>query len=548
MNNLLEKYGHLSVALFSALFFIPFLGDVHLFDWDEINFAESAREMLVTGDYFRVHINYQPFWEKPPLFFWLQAASMKMFGINEFSARFPNAVCGMISLVSIYHIGRKHFGAELGMWWVLFMMGSFTPFLYFKSGIIDPWFNLFIFATLYQLYLASVSEDQDYKSKRFLLAGILCGLAVLTKGPVALLVLSLCVVCWAVANGFRLFFSMRLFLLAAIPFALISSLWVMAEVGKNGVSVIYDFILYQIDLFRNPVAGHGQPFWYHWVVLLLGCFPASIFALRGFVVKASHENTSQIQFKLWMKILFWVVLILFSIVKTKIVHYSSLCYFPLTFLAAYAVNTQLKSLRKFNLWTIIGILIIGLLLSAALTVVTLIEYIKDELTQLLKDPFAIASLQIESPWVGYEFILGMVFFFIVLTSVILLFQNRGSTPLYMLLGFNAVFITIYLKLVVPKIEAYSQGPAIGFYESLQGKPVYVESIGHKSYAQYFYTKSKPHTNPNYKDANWLLAGDIDKPAYFVMKVQHAPEYLKTFPYLKEVQHKGGFVLIERMPY
>ena len=61
------------ITVVSAVVFLPFLGNVHLFDWDEINFAESAREMLVSGDYFRVQVGFRPFWEKPPLFFWLQA-------------------------------------------------------------------------------------------------------------------------------------------------------------------------------------------------------------------------------------------------------------------------------------------------------------------------------------------------------------------------------------------------------------------------------------------------------------------------------------------
>ena len=54
------------VAL-GIMFFLPFLDAVHLFDWDEINFAEAAREMLLTGNYSSVTINYEPFWEKPPL-------------------------------------------------------------------------------------------------------------------------------------------------------------------------------------------------------------------------------------------------------------------------------------------------------------------------------------------------------------------------------------------------------------------------------------------------------------------------------------------------
>jgi len=80
--------------LFSFIFYFSFLGRVHLFDWDEINFAESAREMLVTGNFTQVQINYQPFWEKPPLFFWLQALSMQIFGVNEWRLVFPMPFLG----------------------------------------------------------------------------------------------------------------------------------------------------------------------------------------------------------------------------------------------------------------------------------------------------------------------------------------------------------------------------------------------------------------------------------------------------------------------
>jgi 4-amino-4-deoxy-L-arabinose transferase-like glycosyltransferase len=75
---------HLSYILITALgavFFIPFIGSSHLFDWDEINFAESAREMILTGNYATVQINYMPFWEKPPLFFWMQVLAMKAFNV-----------------------------------------------------------------------------------------------------------------------------------------------------------------------------------------------------------------------------------------------------------------------------------------------------------------------------------------------------------------------------------------------------------------------------------------------------------------------------------
>ena len=58
----------LIIVFISSLLFMHSLGTVHLFDWDEINFAESAREMIVSGNYMQVQINFEPFWEKPPIF------------------------------------------------------------------------------------------------------------------------------------------------------------------------------------------------------------------------------------------------------------------------------------------------------------------------------------------------------------------------------------------------------------------------------------------------------------------------------------------------
>jgi 4-amino-4-deoxy-L-arabinose transferase-like glycosyltransferase len=91
------------LLLLSSSFFIG-IGNFHLFDWDEINFAESAREMIESSNYLQVQINYLPFWEKPPFFFWLQVGAMKLFGINDFAARFPNALFGVIYLFTFYFI------------------------------------------------------------------------------------------------------------------------------------------------------------------------------------------------------------------------------------------------------------------------------------------------------------------------------------------------------------------------------------------------------------------------------------------------------------
>src|ERR1035437_9740 len=77
----MPNYLRYTIIIFiGCLLFLPFLGQVHLFDWDEINFAECAREMIVSKDYLRAQIDFMPFWEKPPFFIWMQVIAMKLFG------------------------------------------------------------------------------------------------------------------------------------------------------------------------------------------------------------------------------------------------------------------------------------------------------------------------------------------------------------------------------------------------------------------------------------------------------------------------------------
>lgn len=540
---LLKKYEYLLVAAWGALLFIPFIGSVHLFDWDEINFAESAREMLVTGNYQQVQINYQPFIEKPPLFFWLQAASMKVFGVNEFAARFPNALIGVATLLFIFYSGKTWFGRRLAWLWVFCITGSITPHLYFKSGIIDPLYNLLITAGIFQLFLISKSTHPKRKMIHSALLGMFLGLAIITKGPVALLVVLLCVMVFLVLNSFRWFFNGYHVLICAISCFIFSAIWFGYETLHHGPAFLVEFVKYQVDLFRNPVAGHGQPFWYHPLVLLLGCFPASVFALNALFRRTVVMQTEQALFYRWMQILFWVVLILFSIVETKIVHYSSLCYLPLTFMAAYAIHDMVFGEAQLATWKKGLLFFIGVFLAVLMTGVTLIEHFKEALIPFIKDEFAVASLQIPSPWRGYEFLLGLGLIG-VLISVYGSFRKRENLKaVFTLLLFLSIFIPLYMRLVVPKIEAYSQGPAIEMLTELSSEDCYIEVNGYKSYAHYFYGRPDKYTNDSAYQKNWLMNAALDKPAYFMLHLNNMKDHVS--PDMKEVKRAGGFVLMKR---
>jgi Dolichyl-phosphate-mannose-protein mannosyltransferase len=543
------------IAILGIFFFFPFLGNVHLFDWDEINFAESAREMLLTGNYSQVQIDFKPFWEKPPLFFWMQAGAMHIFGVNEFAARFPNACIGLITLLVLFFIGKKLKDANFGLIWALAYLGAFTPHLYFKSGIIDPTFNLCIFIGIYFTFKAKIEPNRVWINT--LLSGVFIGLSILTKGPVGGLIWGLVVFFyWVFYAKFKPILNWKQILVFGITCLLITAIWFANELINNGLWFFKEFITYQIRLFSTPDAGHGQPFYYHFVVVLIGCFPISIFAIKAFAY--SHKKLDEVSpeivtFLAWMKTTFWVVMILFSIVTTKIVHYSSMAYFPVSFLAAKFLYDWLNDKVLWNKWLTFGLISIGFILSFLLAAVPYVGMNTGKIIPFIKDKFAAKNLEAPVEWHSAEMLIGILYF-VVLVYIVFKFavnnskiKNRKCLFINILSISTALCLFFFGAIVVPKIERYTQSAAIDFYESKRGQDVYIQVLGFKSYAHLFYfQKPKPKFSVQKESdyENWLLNGKVDKPVFFVTKIDRLDEY-RNNPNLEIIKEENGFVFLRR---
>lgn len=552
------------IALFGALLFIPFIGHAPLFDWDEVNFAESAREMLLTHNFSQVQINFHPFWEKPPLFIWLQAGSMSVFGVNAFAARLPNALVGVVTLLVLFDTGKRYFNERFGFWWVLVYAGSILPFTYFKSGIIDPIFNLFIFLGILQM--VNIANGATTK-RHYVLAGLFFGLAVLTKGPVGILVPMLVFAVWMIVyRRYKPFNLTGLLLLGAVAF-LVSTLWYGVETLRHGPWFLQQFIAYQIRLLTTSDSGHGGPIYYHAVVLLLGCFPASFLLFMAFG-NAQESDNRQHALKRWMVLLFWVVLVLFSLVKTKIVHYSSLTYFPLTFLASYVVYQVDMRRLKFNKWVLAAWVFYGVVLALLLAVVPLAFRQPNWLGGLIKDPNFQYYLSTKPVWPIWLILPGVFYLLVMLAIVSLVIKQQPKWAMGTLFMGTALFANMVLALFAGRIGQISQGPPVNFFKGLAGKNVYVQVLGYKSYAQYFYADKQPSAvgspllrqyiqdkmHGDEPDGNhfgelerdWHLEGHIDKPVYFCCRVGDV-EGFESVHHLQRIGQQGGFVFLVRYP-
>jgi hypothetical protein len=306
--------------------------------------------------------------------------------------------------------------------------------------------------------------------------------------------------------------------------------------------IIYEFIAYQVRLFETQDAGHGGPIYYHWLILLFGVFPASFFMLAYFRNKTiTRSNVDQI-----MHGMLWFTLVLFSIVKTKIVHYSSFCYFPITYFAAQFVLYQWQNgfaiTKKVHYFVLSFLLLLALIFGALGYLVGHTSLILDYIH--VNDPFAIEGMKEHYSWSFIQ----LIPFVLLVTTIVLLFNyliKNKFKNYFITLGTGIIISLVSINaFVVPKIEDITQGAAIDFYKRHQHEDAYFTTLGFKSYAHLFYGNTRPG-NEVTQDEKAIATGILSKPAYFVAKIQQKQEFMSIYPELQLIGEKGGFVFFKR---
>lgn len=544
----------LVLILLGALLFIPFLGNAPLFDWDEINFAESAREMLLSGNYLQVQMDFQPFYEKPPFFIWMQALSMKFFGVNEFAARLPNALVGIATMLALLAIGKRLKDKYFGVLWALIYVSCFLPHFYFKSALIDPVFNLFIFTGIY--FASKITENDEFTSPKqrrkirnraVFYAGLFIGLAVLAKGPVGLLLFGLTYIVIFLLGKFKKTNNAWEFLYFGMVCLATISVWYGLEWYVNGPGFLDGFIKRHVDLLTTKDAGHGGPFYYHLVVLFLGCFPASVFVFGG--IKNHDFSTGLLHnFQRWMLSLLIVVLVVFSLVQTKIIHYSSLAYFPITFFASYFIYYLLQGKRKWQWYHALLFLLIGICWGTVIALVPILGLNSDVIVGIIngRDPFAAANLNATVYWSYAEVAYGLIYIACLILAGILFAIKQIRIGVAVLFISTAITIQLVVVMFTPRIGLYTQDAAIRFYKEKATETCYIQALGFKSYAPLFYGKKDPSLKP--QTTEQLLNGYIEEEVYFVSKNTRKDEYLTAYPQLELIGEENGFVFYHKVKY
>jgi 4-amino-4-deoxy-L-arabinose transferase-like glycosyltransferase len=299
-----------AVSFYLNIYAIP------LFDLDEGAFSEATREMFVRGDFISTFLDGKPRYDKPILIYWLQAASVLVFGINEFAFRLPSALAATLWVLAVFAFVRRVRDERTGLLAAIITATAFEVSVMAKAATADALLNLFIACSLFCVYL----YWQERERRWLLLTFGLIGLGFLTKGPVSVLVpLAVSFLFFTINREFKFWLKMVFNPLGIVIFLAIAMPWYVAQYLKEGDAFIQGFFFkHNIDRFGGTMEQHGGSIFYYLPVLLVAVLPFTTVFVKALI------NTRQLwRDQLTQFALLWLVFVVafFSLSGTKLPHY-----------------------------------------------------------------------------------------------------------------------------------------------------------------------------------------------------------------------------------
>jgi hypothetical protein len=243
----------------------------YLFEPDEGRYAEIPREMLQRGEWIVPYLQAEPYLDKPPLLYWLVMLSYQVFGVSDGAARLVPALAVHACILAIYLIGRRGFGERAAFWGALLL--TLTPGLLAVGRLLVIDGVLTLWVTLSVLCAFEATRSGTLRRRWWLAAALACGLGILTKGPVALVLLVPPL--WLhrrLTNGTRLSWAARLAFLGIT--AAVALPWYVAVCLAMPEFAHHFLWQHNVIRFLAPF-DHLQPAWYYLPLLAAGLLPAT---------------------------------------------------------------------------------------------------------------------------------------------------------------------------------------------------------------------------------------------------------------------------------
>ncbi|MFN6180494.1 MAG: ArnT family glycosyltransferase [Dolichospermum sp.] len=493
------------------------LGNVGLIDETEPLFAEASRQMLLTGDWITPFFNGETRFDKPALIYWCQAIAYSIMGVNEWAARTPSALAamGVIALAfytvqwyftkkdeleKVTNLPRRYLTAALA---AALMALNPEMIVWGRTGVSDMLLTGCIGSTLLCFFLgyaqnnrAIVIANWQFPNQWYLASYVLIAGAILTKGPVGIVLPGLIMIAFALYVGkfWQIWREMRP-ILGMVIVLVLSLPWYILVTWRNGWNFINAFFVYHnIERFTEVVNGHSAPWYFYFLVVLLGFAPYAVYIPESLVRLKLWQRSYWLQKErsqhlgLFVSLWFLGVFGFFTISVTKLPSY----VLPLMPAAAILVALSWSDLfptSQNSTPTHLAFLRISAWINVAFT--TFISIALFNLTQIVGPDPAAPELYAEMEKSGILKYGGIIWLIITLISSILILTHRYRQIIIInLVGFTA-FIAISLMPAILIMDQQRQLPlrelSALIVESKQPNEELI-MVGFKKPTVTFYTK------------------------------------------------------------
>lgn len=327
--------------------YLSALGHAGLAEPDEPRYGEIAREMLELHDWVTPHLNYVKYFEKPPLVYWLTAITLHCFGTGELVVRLWPALFGLLGIGLADALGRSMYGVWTGH--AAAALLATTP-LYFGLSqivILDMPLSTLMTVALAAFWFAYTAPDAGRRRLWVSLLYVATALAVLTKGPVAIVLTGGIIVAFLLARSDLAALRWALSPLDSGLFLLIALPWFLLVSYRNPEFVDFFVFKQHVARFLTPDE-HQQPLWFFVPIVGAGMLPWSVFllaprALGRFCMRVATRRTSAATLfcVLWASVVF----AFFSLSGSKLATYILPMFCPLALLAARFFEQVIASHR-----------------------------------------------------------------------------------------------------------------------------------------------------------------------------------------------------------
>jgi 4-amino-4-deoxy-L-arabinose transferase-like glycosyltransferase len=364
------------VAALALVCFLPWLGSYGIIDPSDGYYSEAAREMVTIGNYLTPHLNYAPFFEKPILIYWLISASYKMFGISEWAARLPSALSSVGLVALTFAFSRQFVRRRIAVMAALILLTSPLLLVVGHMSLTDA-----PLAFLTWIAFAGFFVGLNNKSTvAICLAYVGLGLAILCKGPIALLFVAMNFIAYVAVTAkdpkakktwldlvkqIKPLWGLVILLAIALP-------WYLTEsIATNG-AFFQEFFIRQNIGRALGVVNHKAAIWFYLPVLVAGFFPWTMMLayLRG-CVKESWLNrlkpSEQDKLTLFTSIAALIMFVFFSVVSAKMATYLLPVIPALAIVAASGFDTIIVR-QKEKLLSLSAIFLLLVCLAGALVI------------------------------------------------------------------------------------------------------------------------------------------------------------------------------------